>query len=153
MGDNRLYLDTEFNGFGGELISLALVADDGREWYGVLPEPSSWNGWCFDNVFPVIHSLPPTLWPCDRKLFRASLFAFLKQFENPIIVADWYSDLHQFFGLFAGRDHTESWAYACRTELVLLDSYASEFPHNALSDARAIRDALAPMNRTLRAAR
>lgn len=30
----RLYLDTEFNGHGGELISLALAAEDGRHWYG-----------------------------------------------------------------------------------------------------------------------
>jgi hypothetical protein len=29
----RLFLDTEFNGFGGELTSLALAAEDGRDWH------------------------------------------------------------------------------------------------------------------------
>lgn len=28
----KFYLDTEFNGFGGELISLALVSEQGHEW-------------------------------------------------------------------------------------------------------------------------
>jgi hypothetical protein len=31
----KLWIDTEFNEYRGELISLALVAEDGREWYGV----------------------------------------------------------------------------------------------------------------------
>ena len=32
----RYYLDTEFNGFGGALLSLALVPDDGEEFYVTL---------------------------------------------------------------------------------------------------------------------
>jgi hypothetical protein len=137
-----LYLDTEFNGFAGDLMSLALVAEDGREWYGVLGLPGEIDGWVYDNVLPALFSLRPTIGPTDEVDFRASLLRFLKQFDCPTIIADWYSDLHQFFGLFAGGNHTESWAYACRAELVLLDKYESEFPHNALSDARAIRAAL-----------
>ena len=31
----KLWIDTEFNEYKGALISLALVAEDGREWYGV----------------------------------------------------------------------------------------------------------------------
>lgn len=40
----RLYLDTEFNGFGGSLISAALVSTGGHEWYEVLPcsHPNAW---------------------------------------------------------------------------------------------------------------
>jgi len=33
--DMKMWIDTEFNEYRGELISLALVAEDGREWYGV----------------------------------------------------------------------------------------------------------------------
>lgn len=138
----RLFLDTEFNGFGGELMSLALVAEDGREWYGVLGFPAEIDGWVYDNVMPALFDLRPTIGPTSEVNFRAALQRFLTQFDNPTIIADWYADLHQFFGVFAGSNHTESWAYACRTELVLLDSYQSEFPHNALSDARAIKAAI-----------
>ena len=33
--DMKLWIDTEFNEYRGALISMALVAEDGREWYGV----------------------------------------------------------------------------------------------------------------------
>jgi hypothetical protein len=139
----RLYLDCEFNGFGGELLSMALVSDDGREWYCTLPEPKVWNEWVFENVLPVIMDPRPTGMAADRVAFQASLRWFLSQFDNPTIVADWYMDFIHFFQAFQGKDHTQSFAYACKTELVLLDEIASEVPHNALADARAIRDALA----------
>ena len=33
----KLFLDCEFNGFGGELISMALVDENERYFYEVLP--------------------------------------------------------------------------------------------------------------------
>lgn len=40
----RFFIDCEFNEFRGELISMALVAEDGREFYEVLPcpNPGAW---------------------------------------------------------------------------------------------------------------
>jgi hypothetical protein len=40
----RFWIDTEFNEYHGALISLALVAEDGREWYGVryCDDPGWW---------------------------------------------------------------------------------------------------------------
>ncbi len=32
----NIWIDCEFNEFGGDLISMALVADDGQEFYEVL---------------------------------------------------------------------------------------------------------------------
>lgn len=139
----KLYLDCEFNGFGGDLLSMALVAEDGREWYGVLPEPWVWNEWVFDNVFPVIDAVEPTIKAQSEEEFRVSLFNFLSQFDRPTIVVDWYADLVHFFNAFAGRDHTQSVHYPCTAEIVVdVPGYAPLHPHNALSDARAIRDAL-----------
>lgn len=138
----RLFIDTEFNGFGGELISMALVADDGREWYAVLPEPRVWDVWCADHVLPVISAIRPTIYANSREEFRVSLHNFLLHFDNPTIVADWYVDLVHFFHSFEGRSHEKTIAYPCRSELILVDEFAAEFPHNALSDARAIRAAL-----------
>ena len=138
----RIFVDCEFNGFGGELISMALVPedDDVQPWYEVrqLPEGNSfaWDKWVWDNVVPYL---------CKRAIgrdeFRASAIAWLQQFDNPTIIADWYTDLIHFFGIFAGKDHTDSVGYACNAELVLIDCYSSTIPHNALHDAMAIRDA------------
>lgn len=142
--NTRLYLDCEFNGFGGQLISMALVAEDGREWYEVLPLPITAthdfvDPWVRLNVVPILGKPP-----ISHASFRQSLFAFLANFDNPIIVADWYTDLVHFFSCFAGRDHSESRSYPCRAQLVAsVPGYAPKQPHNALSDARAIKDALA----------
>lgn len=139
----KLYVDCEFNGFGGELISMALVGEDGREWYALLPEPRIWDAWCYDHVFPMVGKLKPTIYCNSREEFRVALRAFLDQYVNPTIVADWYVDLVHFFSAFGGRDHSESMPVNCRAELVLdLPEIEPEFPHNALSDASAIADAM-----------
>lgn len=133
--NNRIFIDCEFNGFGGELISMALVSDDGGEFYGVIRHPKYWDKWVYENVYPHLQSQPIGL-----EKFRSGFIDFLSQYENPIICADWYTDIVHFFSMMAGEDHTQSFAYPCKAELVLIDNYKSEVPHNALSDARAIRD-------------
>lgn len=135
----RIFVDCEFNGFGGELISMALVPDqdtDAHDWYGVLPFPKVIDPWVAENVIPVLHAEP-----ISKEAFRSSAIAYLRQFDNPTICADWYTDLVHFFSLFAGENHTESVGYACTAELALIDNYQSAIPHNALMDAMAIRDA------------
>ena len=133
----RIFVDCEFNGFGGELISMALVAADGAEWYEVKSIPSVLDPWVAANVIPILGKEP-----IGQAEWRESLHAFLLDYDNPTIVADWYTDLVHFFASMAGPDHTMSLSYACRAELILLDKYDSQTPHNALSDARAIRMAL-----------
>jgi hypothetical protein len=53
----NLFLDCEFNGFGGELISMALVDGDGNYFYEVLPclEPINWVK---ENVLPMLDKQP-----------------------------------------------------------------------------------------------
>jgi hypothetical protein len=134
----RIFVDCEFNGFGGELISMALVVDDSSydNWYSALPLPEKIDPWVAENVIPVLHAEP-----ISKEAFRSSAIAYLRQFDNPTICADWYTDLVHFFSLFAGESHAESVGYACTAELVLIDNYQSAIPHNALMDAMAIRDA------------
>ncbi len=132
----NLYVDCEFNGFGGELMSMAIVADDGSEWYEVLPLPATIEPWVAANVVPLLDKQP-----IDMEAFRASLFAYLRRYDAPTIIVDWYADLVHFFGCFAGRHHAESVAFSCNARLITdVPEYHPEVPHNALSDARAIRD-------------
>ena len=79
----KLWLDTEFNGFGGEFISAALVAEDGSYWYQAVacknPVP-----WVAQHVIPMVGIQPVTL-----KALQASLRIFLSKFKHVTIVADW----------------------------------------------------------------
>ena len=71
----KLFLDCEFNGFGGELISMALVDENERYFYEVLPciNPTSW---VLDNVIPILNKQT-----IDLKEFQNTLFKFLNHYE------------------------------------------------------------------------
>lgn len=134
----RLYLDTEFNGFGGELISLALVSEDGREWYEVLPVPRIPHPWVQEHVIPKIGKLPIEGWE-----FRESLCAFLRQFDGAEIIADWPADFEHLCNHMTGIGAELGCRLAIECRMTLLrgsPDISPEDPHNALSDARALRD-------------
>src|SRR3546814_14895388 len=55
----RYFLDTEFNGFGGDLISLALVPEYGdQDFYVSLPLPAQIHPWVEQNVIPYLRFVP-----------------------------------------------------------------------------------------------
>ncbi len=132
----RMWLDTEFNEHGGELISLALAAEDGSEFYEVLacanPKP-----WVADNVMPVLHKAPVSVGDLTAKLG-----AFLWKHSSIYIIADWPCDIELFCkALITGPGQmiaTPQLAFVL--DRTLPDTaQASKIPHNALEDARALR--------------
>lgn len=132
----RLFIDGEWNGYRGELISMALVAEDGREFYAVLgcanPEP-----WVAENVMP---KLAGTRESIDSAQVRLSLF--LAQFDAAHIVADWPEDIERFCRLLITGPGTRIDTPPLTMEIVRVDA-PSKNPHNALADARGLRDSLA----------
>ena len=61
----RYFLDTEFNGFGGALLSLALVPDDGEELYLTLADRRPDRRGSSGNVMPYLDHVPEQL-SCPR---------------------------------------------------------------------------------------
>jgi len=127
----NLFLDCEFNEFKGELISMALVAEDGQEFYEVLEclEPRSWVK---DNVMPILNKTPV---PFD--VFQMKLQQFICQYQRIHIVADWPEDIKHFCeSLITGP------GLCLNTPQITMGIYridsVSELPHNALADARGI---------------
>ena len=58
----RYFLDTEYNGFGGELLSLALVPEDGSEEFYVTLECSApVDSWVERHVIPFLDMVPENL--------------------------------------------------------------------------------------------
>lgn len=137
MGNKmNIYLDCEFNGFNGQLLSMAMVANEGKEFYEVLPLPEIIDPWVAENVVPKFGKDA-----ISKYEFQSKFRAFLNQFDLPNIRVDWYVDLQYFFNEFNGKDYSSSFAYACKTEIQLIDSLNSQVPHHALWDARALRSA------------
>jgi len=90
----RIWIDSEYNGFCGKLISMALVSEDGQEWYETLPCPKP-KPWVKENVIPVLNREPLA----SHNEMSMSLFSFLKRFHNIHIISNWPEDIKHFCDL------------------------------------------------------
>lgn len=143
----RYFLDTEFNGFAGELISLALVPEHGdQEFYAVLPLPEEVHGWVQRNVLPYLHAVPfgSNGQTTSRQEAAAGLAHFLAGDEDPVIVADWPEDIAHFCALLVTGPGDMAPVGSLTFEFLSSPGFStsvnSKVPHNALHDARALRD-------------
>lgn len=132
----RLFLDCEWNDYKGSLISMALVSEDGREWYEVLPvyQPSAWVA---KHVMPILNKEPLF----DANAMSCSLEDFLTQFDSVHIIADWPEDIAHFCNILVTGPGRRIRTPPLTLEVLRICS-ESATPHNALSDARGIRDAV-----------
>ncbi|PRQ11137.1 hypothetical protein C1Y63_07730 [Corynebacterium sp. 13CS0277] len=78
----RYFYDTEFieDGSTIELVSIGIVAEDGREYYAVSTEfdRSKANSWVRANVLNKLPSPASPVWK-DRATIRDEVYAFLKK--------------------------------------------------------------------------
>jgi hypothetical protein len=136
----RYFLDAEFNGFGGGLISLALAPESQERvaFYEALPCDAP-NSWVAERVLPVLGILP-----ISRPEMVAKLADYLLQDPEAAIIASWPEDLADLVLLMVTGPGRRLAMPRLRFELLdlpLFDSEAlSEVPHNARYDAIALRD-------------
>jgi hypothetical protein len=134
----KLFLDTEFNGFGGRLISLALVPenDTQREFYKEIQISDQFEPWVKDNVVPHL-----ILIPCSHNEFQQALAQYLWEVGDCTIIADWPDDIKYFCeSLITGPGMMLNMMHNIKFELDFGIDYISQVPHNALHDARAIKE-------------
>ena len=142
----RYFLDTEYNGWGGSLLSLALVPDEGEELYLTLDWEGTLEEWVERNVVPFLDMVPDNL--VSPRLSRAdaarSLAHYLAGDQEPVIVADWPEDIALFNSLLLTGPGTMIEVPPLTFKFVELSGFStaanSKVPHNALHDARALRD-------------
>ncbi len=81
----RLFLDTEFNGFGGALISMAIVPEDTTlpEFYMELEMRDQLEPWVRDNVVPHL-----ILAPVSYSKFQSELSEYLMKVGTCTIIVD-----------------------------------------------------------------
>ena len=129
----KLFLDCEFDGFGGDLISMALVGD-GVEWYEVLYHNAK-EPWVIQNVIPYLGK--PAI---SKRAAQDSLHGFLLGLNDVEIVADYPADIAyfcRFLETAPGKAIQVGKQLKMTIEWGL--EYKSAIPHNALEDARALR--------------
>lgn len=144
----RFFLDTEFNGHGGELISIALISEwqslpgvphhkTYYEFYAAQKIHAPYVPWVEENVFPKLRTR--RLQPGELKF---SFQKFVERFPGAEIVCDWHVDAVHFCGLLSGEDYGASLDFPCTIRILKTPEGqpVSSLPHNALEDARALRD-------------
>lgn len=132
----RIWIDTEFNGWQGELISLALVSEDDKKFYEVLgccaPTP-----WVQENVMPVLNKDQVLLRTLQNKLEK-----WLHKFDKIHLIGDWPDDIKHFCEVLItgpGRYiRTPPLTMEIITHLPGTHS-TSLVPHNSIADAVALK--------------
>lgn len=144
----RYFLDTEFNGFNGALLSLALVPEDGDEFYVTLACSDPILPWVERNVMPFLDHVPVGLVSTRLNRLEAAkaISAYLESDPEPLIVADWPEDFTQLCSLLMTAPGEMVPVPPLTLRLIPLQGFStaanSAVPHNALHDARALRDHL-----------
>jgi hypothetical protein len=142
----RYFLDTEFDGFGGKLLSIALVPEDGgEEFYAVIQHDGVADPWVERYVVPYLDMVPESLKAprMAREEAAVSLAQWLAHDEAPDIIADWPEDLAQLSMLLVTSPGRMVAMPGLTLRFVPLHGFStaanSAVPHNALHDARALR--------------
>ncbi len=142
----RYFLDTEFNGSGGALLSLALVPDDGTEFYVTLGSSEEHVPWVEQHVVPFLDHVPVGLVSprLPRPEAALALSHYLAVDPAPEIVADWPEDIAQLCELLMTGPGQMVPVPPITFRLVPLCGFStaatSQVPHNALHDARALKE-------------
>ena len=136
----RFFIDTEFNGFGGKLMSMALVPENlnAPEFYCEIEVKDQLDPWVAVNVAPHMFQVP-----VGYGVFQFALSRYLLniEYDEIIIVADWPDDIRYFCeAMITGPGERIIMPTNIMFELDFSIKYESMVPHNALHDARAIRD-------------
>ena len=142
----KFFLDCEFDGWMGALISMALVSEDGDEFYWCVNSDEGWvkDHWVKENVLPILRCEGAQ--PTQAHDLSGGLERFLAkaaQHTNAHIIVDWPDDVAYFCrAMITGagqRINTPPLTF----EVVRWDAYPTDLPgavqHNALWDARALR--------------
>jgi hypothetical protein len=126
---------------------MALVPEDPtiREFYVELEMRDQLDTWVKENVVPHLILLPQS-----RHHFQQGLAQYLWEIGECVIVADWPDDIRYFCeSLITGPGMLLNMLHNIKFELDFGIEYESLVPHNALHDARAIRDAYLKREKTI----
>ncbi len=129
----KIWIDTEFNEFRGALISMALIDEDGREFYRSVGCANP-GAWVAQHVMPIIGIdavSVPTL--------QRDLQDWLSVYDAVHIVADWPEDIEHFCRALISGPGVRINTPRLTMEVDRSLSAPSALPHNALADVRGIR--------------
>lgn len=151
----RYYLDCKFNGLCDELISMAMVRQDGVSMYVIsFLNHGPLDPWVEANVLPAAYTQPIDL-PVQIAVnseggYASHIAKFLDGDPDPVIIADWPDDIRYFCEEAITGPGTMIDVPGLKFEVVRIDPYDVVAPelipdavrHNAYWDAVVLRMAV-----------
>lgn len=150
----KYYIDCEFDGFDGELISMAFVSQSDRSFYFINKKyehlGSAKEQWVNDNVIPILFNSPQT--PIVDKLENIPFHIYsyllddLKEHEIPHFISDWPEDIKYLCkSVLTGPGQMVS-INTFNCSVVRVNSYPNDiegaYQHNAWWDAYCLKHRL-----------
>lgn len=133
----NFFIDAEFDDPTRTLLSLAIVSENGdREFYEVIQCDTISDAWVIENVVPILGKKG-----VPYAEFQARLAKFCEQFPGMTIISDHINDTAYFARALdygsGKRIRIQPLTFVVDDEL---SAKKSKILHNALHDARAVRD-------------
>lgn len=140
------YLDCEFDGLDGPLLSMALVSKTGKSMYVVM-NATAQDEWARDNVVSRLFNFPandpyPCILGADATQLSRAIEEFLRGDIDPHIIADWPDDIKYFCAAIVGPGKMID-VPRLKLSVKRVDAYPTELKgavqHNAWWGAMALR--------------
>ena len=160
----RYFVDFEFTRFEGEIISIGIVSQTGKELYFALSDRALRveqnqglvDPWVSKNVIPLIDTDGAVAERFDERsdiknVWPRRIYQFMLDTQGGInypvqFVTDWWEDTKLMAGLMITGPGTCVNVPQANFSVVRVDSYPTKLvgavQHNALWDARALKDIL-----------
>ena len=143
---DTFYIDCEFDGHNGPLLSIAMVRADGRSLY-VKTDAIAHDLWVIENVLPIMDSHHADLsWRVHPRDVGTPLRGFIGDCRNPTFIADSPVDIGRFCRAIStgedGRWHSTGYpgmTFIVRNVNCYPTTLEGAVQHNAWWDAMALR--------------
>lgn len=143
----KYYIDCEFDGHNGDLLSLAIIREDGYDIYIKVNNVASDN-WVLNNVVKLLDSHQCSrVVTVDNNEVGGVIKAFLSSDQCPVIVSDSPVDIYRFCkALSTGLDGEWSSTEIPRMQfnVINIDCYPTNIEdavqHNAWWDTLVLKD-------------
>ena len=148
----RYFIDCEFNSFGGDILSLAIVPEHGTPLYLALPKEEislliatkKIDPWVSEYVLPVMTANGLSPEHVKRENWSDRLERLLQGDDDITFVADWPEDISHLMSVMMPSPGKMINIPSFKTEMHRVDAYYINLPgavrHNALWDALSLKN-------------
>lgn len=155
----KYYIDCEFDGLGGQLLSVGIVSETGKSLYVAMDFKAIQDDWVRENVLPILYDVPVE--SIDFCCFGASedklsqlLQSYFLSDVYVHVIADWPDDIKYFCAAVITGPGTMINVPGIKLSVKRVDAYPSPLEaipgfkrHNAFWDAAALREHMAMAER------